>query len=466
MNKPGSVPVHQMMPVRPLLSHMARDRSGVPQKAGLMRRAAAVCFALLALLPLSNGLSRAEALAAELFVPLAPDRRSADQTGRLEQIRNRPTTKSVTLVQLNIAALAEGGATISLPNNKRLNYSKKGVETRNSANFTWFGKLADNNGNATLVIRDGNITGTIKENGGFYRIEPLGNGIHAVIEVDESRFPPDHPPTFKNKERQGSAAPPSTTHDTRPIATPAPLSIKELQDSTAPAAATPVGIDVLVAYTPASRKAVPSIEDLIQLAVDEANESYLNSGVNIKLKPVAVFELSYIEAGKDYETILNDFAANGEVNRRRDTSGADLAVMIIDQTAYCGLAKTIMAEASNAFAVVYYNCAAGNYSFAHELGHLQGARHDPDNDPAPTPFPDGHGFRQPAAGWRTIMAPTWGGLSRVQYWSNPEITYGNHAMGTTDKSNNARVLNSTAGTVAGFRTPQPPASPSSLKVIP
>jgi hypothetical protein len=78
--------------------------------------------------------------------------------------------------------------------------------------------------------------------------------------------------------------------------------------------------------------------------------------------------------------------------------------MIINQSDYCGLADAIMANASTAFAIVHYDCATGYYSFAHELGHLQGARHDPANDPTNTPpcGPYGHGFQHlsPSPAWR------------------------------------------------------------------
>ena len=65
------------------------------------------------------------------------------------------------------------------------------------------------------------------------------------------------------------------------------------------------------------------------------------------------FQISYTETGKSFDTILADFVANSTVNQRRDSSGADLAALIINQTDYCGLADDIMAKASTAFAVVH-----------------------------------------------------------------------------------------------------------------
>jgi hypothetical protein len=142
-----------------------------------------------------------------------------------------------------------------------------------------------------------------------------------------------------------------------------------------------------------------------------------------------------------------------DVNARRDSSQADMAMMLIDQTDYCGLADAILADSTTAFAIVHYECATGYYSFGHELGHLQGARHDPANDPSTTPFAYGHGLQHTAvASWRTIMAyncPS--GCPRLQYWSNPNVTYNGVAMGTGETNDNARVLNQTSATVAAFR---------------
>jgi len=79
------------------------------------------------------------------------------------------------------------------------------------------------------------------------------------------------------------------------------------------------------------------------------------------------------------------------------------------------------------------------------------------------PFPYGHGFLYTTGGWRTIMAyndkvncpggPTHGYCTRLQYWSNPDIMYPDVRipMGSPDDEDNARVLDSTDVTMAGFR---------------
>jgi hypothetical protein len=137
----------------------------------------------------------------------------------------------------------------------------------------------------------------------------------------------------------------------------------------------------------------------------------------------------------------------------RDSSAADVGMLVANDASACGLASGIGSTAATAFATAYWDCIAGYYSFAHEIGHLQSARHDPATDSSTSPYPYGHGYREPSNAWRTVMAYncTGAGCPRINYWSNPSVTYGGVPMGTYDKSHNQRVLVETKATVAGFR---------------
>lgn len=378
----------------------------------------------------------------QLVKPLGNDQlhdATPDQSKRLEHLRQLPTTRSVQLVSIDTNALSGNSMAISLPNLAALKFLKTGGETKDTKNFTWSGTLAEEqHGGTTLVVSNGEITGSISSPAGLYRISPLGNGVHAVVEVDSAKFPHDEPESFRLKEKSPIKFDASTSKP----------AIAKKADSG------PTQIDVLVAYTPAAKAGVSDIGATITLAVAEANQSYVNSAVNIHLNLVDSFQVSYSEVGKSFDNILSDFVGMSDVNKRRDQSGADLVALIIDKSDYCGLADAILANASTAFAIVYYDCATGYYSFAHELGHLMGARHNEQADPTNTPFAYGHGYRHDAPlSWRTIMSydcPTH--CQRLQYWSNPRINYGTEPMGTAATNDNARVLNATAATVAAFRT--------------
>lgn len=297
-------------------------------------------------------------------------------------------------------------------------------------------EITDDPLNSLILVRNGDkITGNLRVSGQLYKIRPLHDARHVIVEVDENLVPLDHPPAEYRRIFEHPVAMPETPSATRAIST----------------------IRVLVNYTPAAASNSGDINGLITLAVAESNTGYTNSGVEISLQLAAKSQVTYTETG-NFDTDLARYRGTSDgymdsIHSQRNTNTADVAVLIVNNTAYCGLASGIGSSASTAFAEVYWDCATGYYSFAHEIGHLQSARHDPANDPTNTPYAYGHGFQSTAGGWRTIMAYACSSVTctRINYWSNPGKTYGGRAMGTTNRNDNHRVLNNTKATVAAFR---------------
>ena len=156
-----------------------------------------------------------------------------------------------------------------------------------------------------------------------------------------------------------------------------------------------------------------------------------------------------------------------EAHAWRDTYGADLVSLFIENGAYCGLGW-LVSSATSAFTAVNRGCAGPNLSFAHELGHNIGARHDPYVDSSNSPYAYGHGYVYAAGLWRTVMAYNnacaAAGVSctRIPYFSNPDVSYGSPATatGTVATHDNARVHDERANTVANFRQSVIVAAPS------
>jgi hypothetical protein len=115
-----------------------------------------------------------------------------------------------------------------------------------------------------------------------------------------------------------------------------------------------------------------NMRGLVQLAVAETNQAFVNSGVNTQLRLVhAYLDDTYVEpATSTFSTALYDLQGltdgkldSAHINRQK--YGADLVHMIIGGTASCGIgflpSSTTSLKSSQTFSVSSYACAAGYY---------------------------------------------------------------------------------------------------------
>ena len=335
-----------------------------------------------------------------------------------------------------------GGSTLTL--------NQQRSERLESGSVAWYGNIGKSfvktrSGldplNSAILIRDGDtVTGTLRSGSKLYRIRPLASGDHAIIEVNESRMPVEHPDSY----------------DTLPnIQMGNPLS----GGMVSAAAINPGTTRTIRVLALATNQAVNgyggNMRSLIELAIAESNQGYVNSNVGIRLELASYSTTTYTESGS-FSTDLARFRGTSDgymdsIHATRNSTAADVGMIVLNNSSSCGLASGIGSTASTAFASVYWDCATGYYSFAHEIGHLQSARHDPAADPSTSPYSYGHGYRY-GNSWRTIMAYNCSAnCPRLNYWSNPDVLYGGVPMGTASTSHNQRVLVNTKATVAAFR---------------
>ncbi|MGH3860583.1 M12 family metallo-peptidase [Actinokineospora sp.] len=389
----------------------------------------------------------AVALGAACLV-LAPSA-SADKPGRelftentvgsTAALESRPGTAGVWTKRADAAAVDSKTDVIELDlGNQRVTAHRTQVRTTALGSTVWEGSTrdwrpgsvrSDEKESVVLVRRGDGVTGSVRVDGRLYRIQPVAGGQHAVTEVDESHMPPDHPRT--------PGGPPTV----------------RMTETPAAAANTVIRVQV-IGTSDAATGFGGDLRALAELAVAETNRGYENSGIGItmELSGYETVEHKELEMTADLARFRDpaDGVIDG-IHASRDKQQADVNVLLVNDKTACGLASSIGSDATTAFAAVYHGCATGYYTFAHEIGHLQSARHDPENDSSTTPFAYGHGFRNGSA-WRTIMAYDCAtSCSRLNYWSNPQKSYEGVTMGTTDKSDNARVLNDTKATIAAFR---------------
>ena len=311
---------------------------------------------------------------------------------------------------------------------------------------------------------DGRMAGVAQDGTLLYSIRHLGGGVYSVIELDDQRMPREHAPAplrLRTNDPNLRDDPLLQQGDASALRGPSPATrappSRQMSASSKQAQPGDIVIDVIVAYTPkAAAHYTDVVRELVELAIEEGNESFRLSGLgNIKLRLVHAYLTNYVEEGAHFDHVWR-FADKGdgymdEIHGLRNKYRGDVAILIVDDPQGCGLATRVHADAEEAFAVVHHECAATTYTVAHEIGHLIGARHDLAIDKVMTPFPYGHGYVN-GTKWRDIMSykESCGGCPRLPVWSSPKVMIQGEPAGTPELDN-ARVILEQAARVAAFR---------------
>lgn len=312
--------------------------------------------------------------------------------------------------------------------NKEMEYCYNAYESENAS--AYISKMKDD------------IYGMIYSASGTYSIETYNNK-YVLEKINEDEIPEDSEPIILNEILDSVGS-----------------SIDNRRSANAL-------IRVLVMYTSDALALSPNMLNKVFFDINNGNSSFVNSNVN------AQFELAYIgptassEGSLSFNLLLDKFRTNGdgmfdEVHALRNKYAADVCVLLVSATQYCGLGY-LHSNSNNAFAVVYTGtgCAC-KYTFTHEIGHNIGCGHDLDAPSHDSPYQYGHGMTYYVEGnsnisWRTMMAygtacnDNENYCKRILYWSNPNVYYNGVPMGDSSLRNNARVWNERAGTVSSFR---------------
>ncbi len=372
---------------------------------------------------------------------------SAAAADRLEQ--RRPFIRRSRQMRARVSALAADSAGPDLPvvlnlfGDVSLSARRRALERRADGSFTWHGRVdGDANSHVTLVANGDVLVGTVFTRGHTYEISYAGGGLNDIHELDPAAFPTDDP---QIPDAPGAA------HADLIVGTP----VGDAADH----------VDVMVVWTPAARAAVggtAAMQNLVNLAVANANTAYANSQITTRLRLVHSQEVSFTENVYDIGGDLTKLATTNDgtidvVHSLRDQYKADLVSLIgtgyASGSAACGIGYLMTSVSTGfagmAFTVVDQLCAAGNLSLAHELGHNEGLHHDAANASGQGAFPYAYGYQDPGGRFRTVMS--YGSATRIMNFSNPNVSYTGYPTGVANAADNARALNNTAATVANFR---------------
>ncbi|MCP3902548.1 MAG: hypothetical protein GY715_02845 [Planctomycetes bacterium] len=403
----------------------------------------------LLLLPFGSMAAAAPPLATpDLLTPAAPAKAAARAVDHAAIARHR----IVTIDRGALDAPPAAGVRATFFDDASFVLLPVATETKAPGRSTTSGTLEGiEGGSFVLVARDERILLNVWAPGhGVFHLRELGDGTYAARQIDSGAFPPcateAHPPGLAPGAAAGAAK-----------------------------AGEPIGlcvddgsvIDILVVYTAAARIAeggTAAMEMLIDACESSSNIAYGNSAMATTLNIVGMVEVDYTETGDsalDRAALTDpDDGIIDEVHDMRDSMGADLVAMILDDLENCGRAHFTIQEDNTpvprlGFSVSRRDCVVDNLTFVHELGHNQGARHDRGADNSEAAFLYGHGYIDPGGTFRTVMAVFTDGVDRVQYFSNPDVLFMGLPMGIApgapDSAHNALMIDNTAFNAANLR---------------
>lgn len=413
----------------------------------LSRIAVGLSFALVTLVGAAN--------AAENLFAVAGNRAQIAEPGELlRQVAADPANARIEVVAASAALISAANSEIALtlPGGIQVNAKQSSFEQMESGNAVWTGQIdlgesarkfpnaLDAQLNNIIAVRSGDtVLANIRIAGQLYRLVPIDGGAHALVEVDQSKFPVDESEKGYAEMAQNSA----------------PVDTSKALGPVAKAIST---IRIMIAFGKAATASVGNEQQAIDLSFAEANQALAATNTDVRFQQAGKIQFYTQAESSNYSTMLSRLTSGSDgyydaIAGQRNTNTADMVSYVAPVSAgLCGQAAGIATTNAQAYLVLNPTCLSGNYTFVHEAGHVVGARHD--NDPTTSPYAYGHGFVMSSISKRTIMAVNNGPCSacvRIGAFSSPNYSISGVAIGTAASNDNNRVWRTRGPTVAAFR---------------
>lgn len=344
---------------------------------------------------------------------------------------------------IETASRDRGSVGFLLPNG-RLATARMDMREEFESGVVSTGPLTNGQGSASVSVVGDTLSARLVVDGELWMVRREKDS-HVIERVDPSAFPPEAEPLS-----------PDTAGD-------APAG----SVSDVPTAGDASTVDLLVVYTPAALARYGTLNALtaeVNLGIANSNASLANSGLAHRFRLAQMSAVSYTESGDSSVDLARIRIANDgildDVHALRNSVGADVVTLLTQASDVCGVGYVMTTNSSSfapfAFNVVIASCAGGNLTLAHEVGHNMGLQHDIANAGGQGVTSYAYGYQLPGVG-RTVMAyacPSSGpGCPRAQMFSTPSYSFANGSpAGVADAADNARALNLTFATTAGYRT--------------
>ncbi|MDX1910886.1 MAG: zinc-dependent metalloprotease family protein [Saprospiraceae bacterium] len=329
----------------------------------------------------------------------------------------------------------------------------KQVESYSNGDYYWYGEYISDggdteeecycyNGSLNIMKVNDNVFGNILIDETVYELHDIGGGKRVLAQRVYS----------ENIGYCGHANPQAPGENTAgDQGVEMPVYASNRSESSCP-------VKLLALYTESARESVPNIANTINMVVNETNQAFRNSDVQIydlEVVLVGIQEIDFDESN-DIGADRDDLIADSDVQTLRNTNNADIVIIFVesDYGDVLGISGTLTLESERAYSLVRPTQTA-HYVGSHEIGHLFGCRHQLVSDDF---GPIEHAYQFLTGCWpfrnkkRTLM---WSQASGklVQHFSNPNVEYyfDGPVTGSTD-ANNAQNLKNNACTVANFRS--------------
>ena len=367
-------------------------------------------------------------------------RLNAKQTKEYDRIKASGNIKNTQFVKIgNLkSSQKKGKLTFTLPDGVSFTAKANLVKYKSEKEYTWCGHIGIDDGSVTLYCKNGVVSGHVIAGDNHYQLSHLGNGLYAWNTVDFTKALNE---CGNDKESIGEVV--TGSNSTNRI-----LSCSN--------------VNVLVLFTPNALTAAGDLANVELIAGEslaQFNQSLTNSQIfGSSAQLVGVQQL----AGFNETNIADDvnlFAANNLVAIQRNAVGADIVILLTNGV--YGTTAGRVRDVNNmsapfAFAIVQINNSATTNTFAHEMGHIFGARHEIEGDSNPG---NAHGFKYCKGFWcflgggtrrSTLVHRNDPDFTRILNFSNPNVQVDGGATGTS-KANNANQVKSQFLTVANYR---------------
>lgn len=365
-----------------------------------------------------------------------------------EHLRKNPDITGYHFVKLNALATSQkdGILVLHIAGRPIITATASHVEYESASEYEWIGKTDDDRGTVIIVSRTGRVCAHISTPAGVYEVFPAPGGLYCLQIVDPEKAwdvgcATTSSPNSKPDNGRTAAIEPAVKQDDN-----ANAKMQPCQALTYPR--------VLVLYTPKALTLAGNLTNLtdhVNLSISQFNSCIYNSGITsaAALVLAGIAPLNFVEnknaMDNDKESLIDNVTAQNLRNQHK----ADVVVLLTDGWYSDGNARGVSGtqtlEVERAYSIVELWHATARKTFAHEVGHLYGCRHD---DTAGSPS-YAQGYNIKTLGFtsdRTIMV----GKSinenqasnRLLNFSNPNIQVSGKATGTNDENNAQRVTES------------------------